>query len=323
MRRRDLVGLLASLTVSKGPKGQAQEIGRVYRLGVMIRGPRNDRYFVALLDGLRRLGFVEGRNLQIEGRFSTSDEEAPQAATKLVAAKVDAIVTGSYPRTRAAQKVTGTIPIVSVADDLVQSGLVTSLGHPDGNTTGVSILATELDGKRQSLLTELLPTARRIAALVDPTATPPERLEALKNEARKNGVELSTYIAATPEEIAPAVDAAKDWGAEGLNILASGLFNANQQRIIESVGAVRLPAMYQWPEMAEGGGLAAYGPRYASIYREQIALQLAKIFRGTKIADLPVEQPSKFELIINLKTAKALGLTVPQSLFARADEVIE
>ena len=289
----------------------------------MIRGPRNDRYFVALLDGLRRLGFVEGRNLQIEGAFLTSDEEAPQAATKLVAAKVEAIITGSYPRTHAAQKVTNTIPIVSVADDLVQSGLVSSLGHPGGNTTGVSILATELDGKRQGLLTELLPAARRIAALVDPTATAPERLEALKNDARTNGVELSTYIAATPEEIAPALDAAKAWGAEGLNVLASGLFNANQQRIIERVGAVPLPAIYQWPEMAEEGGLAAYGPRYESIYREQVARQLAKIFLGTKAADLPVEQPSKFELVINLKTAKALGLTVPEALLARADEVIE
>ena len=293
MRRRDLVSLLVGLAVSQGSKGHAQEVGRVYRLGVMIRGPRNDRYFVALLDGLRRLGFVEGRNLQIEGRFSTSDEEAPQVATKLVATKVDAIMTGSYLRIRAVQKATGTIPIVCVSDDMVESGLVNSLGHPGGNTTGVSILATELDGKRQSLLTELLPTARRIAALVDPTATAPEQLEALKNEARKNGVELSTYIAATVEEIAPALDAAKTWGAEGLNVLASGLFNGNQQRIIERVGAIRLPAMYQWPEMAEGGGLVAYGPRYASIYREQIAPQLAKIFLGTKIADLPVEQPTQ------------------------------
>jgi putative ABC transport system substrate-binding protein len=323
MRRRDLVSLLAGLAVSRGSKGHTQEVGRVYRLGAIIRGRRNDRYFVVLLDGLRRLGFVEGTNLQVMGGFSTSDEDASQVAMMLVAAKVDAIVTGSYPRTRAAQKITGTIPIVSVADDLMQSGLVTSLGHPGGNTTGVSILATELDGKRQSLLTELLPTARRIAALVDPTSTAPERLEALKNEARTNGVELSTYIAATVEEIAPALDAAKAWGAEGLNVLASGLFNAGQQQIIEHVGAVQLPAMYQWPEMAEGGGLAAYGPRYASIYREQVALQLAKIFRGTQIVDLPVEQPSKFELVINIKTAKALGLTVPYALLARADEVIE
>jgi putative ABC transport system substrate-binding protein len=323
MRRRELMLLLGGMAMLPGPIGRAQESGRVYRLGVMVRGPREGVDFVALFDGLRQSGFVEGQNLRVEGRFSMRDEDAPEVAMALVAAGVDAILTGSHHRTRAAQKATQSIPIVSVADDLVLSGLVSSLGHPGGNTTGVSILATELDGKRQELLIELVPTARRIAALVDPTATAPEQLRALENAARENGIDLSTHIASTPAGILPAIDAAKARGAQALNVLASGLYSGNQELIMERADTFQLPAIYQWPETAEAGGLAAYGPRYSDVYRQQIARQLVRIFLGAKPADLPVEQPTKFELVINLKTAKALGLTVPQSLLARADEVIE
>ena len=321
MRRRELLLVLGGLAIFHGANGRAQEPGRVYRLGVM--GPREGVDFAALLDGLRQSGFVEGQNLRVEGRFSMRDEDAPEVAMALVVAGVDAILTGSHHRTRAAQKATQSIPIVSVADDLVLSGLVSSLGHPGGNTTGVSILATELDGKRQELLIELVPTARRIAALVDPTATAPEQLRALENAARENGIDLSTHIASTPAGILPAIDAAKARGAQALNVLASGLYSGNQELIMERADTFQLPAIYQWPETAEAGGLAAYGPRYSDVYRQQIARQLVRIFLGAKPADLPVEQPTKFELVINLKTAKALGLTVPQSLLARADEVIE
>jgi putative ABC transport system substrate-binding protein len=289
----------------------------------MARGPREGVDFVALFDGLRQSGFVEGQNLRVEGRFSMRDVDAPEVAMALVAAGADAIVTGSYHRTRAAQKATQSIPIVSVADDLVLSGLVSSLGHPGGNTTGVSILATELDGKRQELLIELVPTARRMAALVDPTATAPEQLQALENAARVNGIDLSTHIASTPAGILPAIDAAKGRGAQALNVLASGLFSGNQELIIERAGKLQLPTIYQWPEMAEAGGLAAYGPRYSDVYRQQIARQLVRIFLGAKPGDLPVEQPTKFELVVNLKTANALGLTIPPNVLAIADEVID
>jgi putative ABC transport system substrate-binding protein len=214
-----------------------------------------------------------------------------------VAAGVDAISTGSHHRTHAAQKATRTIPIVSVADDLVLSGLVSSLAHPGGNTTGISILATELDGKRQELLIELVPTVRRIAALADPRDTAPEQLRALQDAARERGIELSTHIASTPEGIVAALYDAKASGAQALNVLASGLFNLNQQLIIERTGIFRLPAIYQWPEIAKAGGLMAYGPRYAEIYRQQVARQLVRIFRGAKPGDIPVEQPDKFELI--------------------------
>jgi putative ABC transport system substrate-binding protein len=173
MNRRELIILFGGAALLDAPIGRAQEPGRVYRVGVMHRGPREGVDFVALLDGMRQLGFVEGKNLRIEGRFSMRDEDASEVATELVAAGVDAILTGSHLRTRAAQQATRTIPIVTVADDLVLSGLVSSLARPDSNTTGISILATELDGKRLELLIELVPTARRIAALADPGDTAP------------------------------------------------------------------------------------------------------------------------------------------------------
>jgi putative ABC transport system substrate-binding protein len=323
MRRRELMLLLGGAALLHTPIGRAQEAGRVYRLGVMHRGPREGVDFVALLDGLRQSGFVEGQNLRVEGRFSMRDEDASEVASELVAAGVDAISTGSHHRTRAAQKATRTIPIVSVADDLVRSGLVSSLARPGGNTTGISILATELDGKRQGFLIELVPTARHIAALANPGDTAPEELRALEDTARERGIELSIRTASTPEEIAAALDAAKAGGVQAVNVLASGLFNLNQRVIIERTSMLQLPAIYQWPEIAEAGGLAAYGPRYAEIYRQQVARQLVRIFRGAKPGDIPVEQPDKFELVINLKTAKALGLIVPQSILAVADEVIE
>src|SRR5437763_8332245 len=165
MRRRELIVLVGYAAFLNLSTARAQEPGRVYQLGMMVRGSRESANFLVLLDGLRQSGFVEGQNLRVEGRFSMRDEDAAEVANALAAAGVDAILTGSLHLTRAAQKATRTIPIVSVADDLVLSGLARSLSHPGGNTTGISILATELDGKRQELLIELVPDARRIAAL--------------------------------------------------------------------------------------------------------------------------------------------------------------
>jgi putative ABC transport system substrate-binding protein len=322
MRRREFFVLLGGAALLNASVGRTQEPGRVYRVGIMTPLPREDATSLAMFDELRRAGFVEGQNLQVYGRFSMREEEAPEVAAALVAAGVDAIVAGSLPRVRAAQKATQTIPILTMGDDLVLRGVVSSLAHPGGNTTGVSILATELDGKRLELLAELVPAARHIAALADPGVTAPEQLRALQDGVRTRGIELSVHLAAKPEEIVPAIDAAKALGAQALNVLAASVFNASQQAIIERTAALKLPAIYQWPENAEAGGLAAYGPRFTEMHRQR-ARQLVKIFRGAKPADVPVEQPTKFELVINLKTAKALGLTVPQSLLNRADEVIE
>jgi putative ABC transport system substrate-binding protein len=172
------------------------------------------------------------------------------------------------------------------------------------------------------LLAELVPAARHIASLADPGVTAPEQLRALQDAARTRGIELSVHLAAKAQEIVPAIDAAQASGAQALNVLAASLLNLNQQAIIERTALLKLPAIYQWPENAEAGGLAAYGPRFIEMHRQRTR-QLVKIFRGAKPGDIPVEQPTKFELVINLTTATVLGLTVPQSLLARADKVIE
>ena len=198
-----------------------------------------------------------------------------------------------------------------MTDDMLGSGLVNSLARPDGNTTGVSILATELDGKRQEILIEAVPGLRRMAALADANRTTAAKLDALQEAARAHNIELSIHRVARGEEIAAAIDRAQASGATALNVLASPLLFANRQLIMDRVAALRLPAMYQWPETAEEGGFAAYGPRLIDIFRELLTRQLVKLFRGIKPADIPVEQPTKFELVINLKTAKALGVTVP------------
>jgi putative ABC transport system substrate-binding protein len=205
---------------------------------------------------------------------------------------------------------------------MVGAGLVRSLARPGGNVSGVSILSTELNGKRLELLMEVFKDARQMAALTDPRVTTPNDLKILQGAARSRGVELAVYEAATREEIAPAIDAASSAGAQALNVLATALFSANSRRVVERTLAARLPTMYQWPEIADDGGVLAYGPRITLIYR-QLARQLIKLMRGVKPADIPVEQPTVFELVANLKTAQAMGLDLPATFLTRVDNVIE
>jgi putative ABC transport system substrate-binding protein len=301
---------------------RAQEPGRTYRLGALVSGPRDAPYYVAFFDELRRFGFVLGQNFKADD-YGLRTERFADFARELVNAKVDVILCGGDPSIRAAQQATATIPIVAVTEDMVGSGLVRSMGSPGGNTTGVSLLATQLDGKRQDILLEMMPGLRRMAALADPNSTAPRQLQALQAAARTRGVELSLHRAVKPEEIGPAIDAAKNAGATALNVLATPLLFNNRRVVFERVAALRLPAMYQWPEMAEEGGLIAYGPRIVRIYGEQISRFVMKVLRGTRPADLPVEQPTKFDLVINVKTARALGVTIPPSVLLRADQVIE
>jgi putative ABC transport system substrate-binding protein len=324
MRRRKFITLLGGAALLLPRAARAQEPGRTYRLGHLAQSPRDAWQNVALFDELRRLGFIEGQNLTIDPRgYGLRAEQFSEVAAELVKAQVDIVLAGGDAAIRAAQQATATIPILAIADDMVGSGLVASMGRPGGNTTGISLLATELDGKRQELLVEIAPGARRIAALADPNTAADRQLQALQDAARARGIELSIYRIAKPEEIIGAIDTAKEAGASALNVLASPLLNAQRRLIIERAAALRLPAIYQWPEVAEEGGLAAYGPRFTQLSREVSARQLVKLLKGAKPADLPIEQPTKFELVINLKTAKALGLTVPPSILARADKVIE
>lgn len=205
---------------------------------------------------------------------------------------------------------------------MVGEGLTPSLARPSGNTTGVTILAPELDGKRQDLLIDAMPSARRMAALADTHITTSRQLQALQDVMRQRGIELTPFVIARPEEIASASNDAKTAGAAAVNVLTSPILYANRQAIIERTAALRLPAMYRWPELAEEGGLMGYGPRITQIFR-QAARMVGKVLHGAKPGELPVEQPTKFELVINLQAAKAIGHEVPAGLVARADKIIE
>ena len=300
---------------------RAQQAGRTYKLAVLSANPREAPQYVALLEELRRQGFIEGQNMTVRG-FALRGEQLREFAIEAVKEGVDAILCGGGPATRAAQEATRTVPIIAVTDDMVIEGLVRSLARPGGNTTGISILAPELDGKRQDILMEAVPGARHMAALADPKVQSPQQLEALQGAARAYHIDLSIHPIMRTEEIGQAIDAAKASGASALNVLATPLVFANRRVFIERTQALRLPAVYQWPEIAEEGGLLAYGPRNIEVFR-QLGRQLAKVLQGAKPADLPVEQPSNFELVINLHAAKAIGHEVPAGLVLRADKVIE
>jgi putative ABC transport system substrate-binding protein len=323
MRRREFIALMGA-SVAWPFAALAQEPGRTYRVGLVSPVECEDQPItVGFAEELRPLGFVKGQNFTIVCRnFGRNADVSSQYATELVKDRVDTIVTYGEVAARAAQQATKTIPIVVVTDDMLGPGLVTSLARPTGNTTGVSILATELDGKRQELLIEAVPGLRRMAALADTNTTSDAKLNALQEAARARDIELSIHRTAKGDEIVPGINMAQASGATALNVLASPLLFAYRQLIMDRVAALRLPAIYQWPENAAEGGFAAYGPSVREIALE-LARQLANVFRGTKIVDIPVEQPTHFELWINLKTAKAMGVTVPEALLARADKVIE
>ena len=327
MKRRELIALLG-VAAAWPHAASALEAGLIYRLGLMLPFPRDARESVgivdALTDELRRNGFVEGQNLAIEYRaWAPQMDLVSDYAADLAARPLDVFAVGGPVAVHAVQKATKIMPILAITDDMIGEGVVKSMARPDGNTTGVSILATELNGKWQEILIEGVPGVRRIAALADTATSPPAQLEALQQEAKARGIELSIQRVDKGDEIPAAVAAAKASGAGALNVLASPMLHSNHQLIMERVAVLRLPAIFQWPELAEEGRLVAYGPRFTQIVRDLFAGQLVQLFRGVKVADIPVEQPSKFELAINLKTANALGVTVPAALVARADKVIE
>lgn len=323
LKRRELVALLGA--VAAWPSGVfAQEPGRTYRIAYLGPSPRAAPPQAAFLEALDKLGFVEGKNLQVDARgFARRPEQFAQTAEELVQAKPDLILCGGPEPGRAAQQATKMIPLLVNTDDMVGEGLVASIAHPDGNTTGISIRSPSLDGKRFEILLELIAGAHRVDAFAGSDTGNEQHFQELREAAQARGVQLVVQVVKAYSEIAPAIEAAKASGATGLNVLGSALLFGNRQVIIERTAALALPAIYQWPENAREGGLIAYGPSIVRIYREQLSRLAVKILRGTKPADLPVEQPDKFDLVINLKTAKALGLTVPQAILAQADDVVE
>lgn len=319
--RRRVVTAVSAVLLSR--VAWAQQPGRVYRVGGMSSLPAPNPPLLEWLNELGRLGFVEGQNFMLDAVSSgLRPEQFPEAAARLVKAGVDVIWAGGDPAIRAAQQATATIPILGMTDDMLGSGLVRSMARPDGNTTGVSLMATELDGKRQEILIEMVPGTRRIAALADAGNTTSDRLQRLRDAAHDRGVELSVYRLVQANEVAKAIEAAKAAGADGLNIMASPLWYSETAHIMQQAAALRLPAIYQWPDFAEQGGLAGYGPRILPLFHAS-ARQLARLLKGAKPAEVPVEQPSKFELAVNLKVAKALGLTMLPSFLNRADALVE
>jgi putative ABC transport system substrate-binding protein len=274
---------------------------------------------------MRELGYVEGQNILAEGRwYGERTDRLPALAAELVRLNVDVIVAGAPPAPEAAQRATSTIPIVMANhSDPVGSGLAVTLAKPGKNVTGLSTLAPELVGKRPQLLKEAVPGISRVAMLWNPTVTTQAlELREAGVAARSLKVQLQVLEARAPSDFAGAFSAMTKVRASGVIILTSSMFYAERTRIAELAAQSRVPAIYSVREFAEAGGLMAYGINIRESFR-RAASYVDKILKGAKPADLPVEQPTKFELVINLKTAKALGLTLPPSLLQHADEVIQ
>ena len=276
----------------------------------------------AFRQGLRESGYVEGNTVAIESRYADGrGERLVKLAADLVQREVSVIATSGDLATRVVQQATATIPIVAFTDDLVGAGLVASHARPGGNTTGISILSPELNVKRLQLLKEVSPGISRVVVLWDP-ATGTAQLKVIEAAAGSLGVQLRVLEVRSPDALEDAFRLAQKERTQALNVLASPLLAAYSQRIVDLAAKGRLPAIYQWREHVQAGGLMSYGPVLLETWR-QTGLLVGRVLKGAKPADLPVEQPSKFELVINLKTAKALGLTIPQSLLLRADHVIQ
>ena len=325
MRRRDFIRLVSATAAAWPLAARAQQpVEKVPRIGLLWPGasvPASPR-MESFRRGLREQGYVDGRNVVIELRYAQGGpQQLPDLAADLVRMNVDVIWTAGDLATKVAQRATATIPIVALADDMLAAGLVTSLSRPSGNTTGLTIFASELSAKRLELLKNIFPGISRVAALWDPT-TGTSQVTVTKEAAQSLNVNLQILEVRNRDDLARAFEAAMKEHAEALDTFSSPFLASLYREIISFAAENRLLAIYQWREHAEAGGLASYGPSLSETWR-QSALIVTKILRGAKPSDMPVEQPARFELVINQKTAKALGLELPLALLIRADEVIE
>jgi len=329
MDRRAFITIIGGSILVEPLGADGQQAGKVPRVGYLNPGSASDplrqRRLEAFRQGLRELGYVEGQNIAIESRWAEGKyDRYPELAADLVRLKVDVIVAQSGEATQATRQVTRTIPIVmSMVLDPVGSGIVASLGRPGGNVTGTSFMAPDLVGKQLELIKELVPKVSRVALLRHPTnpasATYTRGAEAA---ARILGVQLQALDARNPQEIDSAFAAMTRERAGALLIFPDSYFATQRRQIAELAAKTRLPAIHGGTlEYADVGGLMIYSPNLLELER-RAAIYVHNIHKGANPADLPVEQPTKFELVINLKTAKALGLTIPQSLLVRADEII-
>ena len=323
MRRREFISLITSaMAWPFAARGQA---GKVYRIGVLEPTPavQNATNFNALRDGLRKLGYVEGQNLVIEYRSADGRAERfPDLASELVRLKVDVVVTRGTPAVQAAQQASGTIPIVMAAMG-APFLVAASLPRPGGNVTGLTTFSQELIGKRIELLKELVPNLSRLALMhnIGNPMGPPEWEEA-KSAARSTALEVLLLDVRHKDDLHHAFERAVQERVDALIVGADGLTQVEQRTIVDLAARNRLPTIHPSRDFVEIGGLLAYAVSYPALYLRAASL-VDKILKGVKPADIPLEQPTRFELVINLKTAKTLGLTVPSPLLARADEVIE
>ena len=325
MDRRSFIGRAAGALLAAPLAAHAQQVGKVYRIGILepVPAAQNATNLDALRRGLRDLGYVEGRNLVIEYRSADGRAERfPDLASELVRLKVDVIVTRGTPAANAAKNATATLPVV-IATMGDPHAIVASFARPGGNVTGVTTFSTELIGKRIEILKELVPRLSRVALLhnMGNPAAPPEWDET-KKAAQSLGVQAEILDVRSQDDLGRAFELAIRRHVDALVIGADGLTQLHQQPIVQWAARNRLPATYPARDFVDAGGLVAYAIRYPDLYF-RLASFVDKILKGATPADLPVEQPTKFELVINLKTAKALGLTIPQSLLLRADEVIQ
>jgi ABC-type uncharacterized transport system substrate-binding protein len=317
-----LIAFLLALSVP----ADAQQAGRVPRIGILAPGSSafpTSAYHDSFRQGLRELGYIEGKNIFIEIRYAEGKQDRlSYIATELVKLKVDVIVTGTRPGVLAAKNATSAIPIVFAAvGDPVRAGLVSSLARPGGNITGLSIIETDLFGKRLELLKETFPKITRVADFRDATSQGTGSAER-QAAARALGLQLQSLEVRSAKDFDGAFEAVLKERGQALTTAASPIISANQQRIVAFAAKNRLPALYPYSEFIEAGGLMFYGVSFSDLFR-RAATYVDKILKGAKPADLPVEQPTKFEFVINLITAKQIGLTIPPNVLVRADKVIK
>jgi putative ABC transport system substrate-binding protein len=327
MKRRAFISLLGSAAAAWPITARAQQLSRVPRIGVLLLGtptsfaPRTQ----AFVEGLRDLGYVEGRTVAIEWKWGQDrDDLLPDLAAELVRSQVDVIVTGGTPPTKALKNATRTIPIVmAIVGDPVAAGLVDSLARPGGNATGFSIVATDLSGRRLQLLKEIVPGLSSVAVMSN-LANPQSQMELRETQsaARRLDLRLHSVPISADTSIENAFEKIKKEPVQALIVVTDAILYSQRSQILDLAAGNRLPAMYPYRDFPEAGGLMSYAPSDRDLFR-RAASYVDRILKGANPGDLPVEQPTKFELVINLKTAKALGLAVPPTLLASADEVIE
>ena len=324
--RRAFIGTLAGGLLAAPLAVGAQPAGKVYRVGFLGTATPllMSAWLTAFREGLRERGYVEGQNLAIEHRWGEGKPERfPGLAAELVGLRVDVIVTSGPHAIRAAQRATSTIPIVmAIVEDPVEQGFVTSLARPGGNLTGLSFQDSELVTRRLQLLREAIPGVIRVAVLWDPTGAGRTALRAIEQAVPPMGLILQVLEVRGEQDLERAFQAARQQRAQAVIQLASPLFAAHRKTILRLMAESRLPAVCQERSFVVDGCLMAYGPSFTDMFR-RAAYYVERLLKGATPADLPVEQPTKFNMVINLKTAKALGLTIPPSLLQRADQVIE